>query len=55
MKVVEPIHHEAAHQAHQLEQEQLQQAAQRVHIQTRQIEQQRTIERQISHGVDFHD
>ena len=42
-------------QAHQLEQEQLHQAAQRIHLQTRQIEQQRTIERQISHGIDFRD
>jgi alpha-glucuronidase len=55
IKITEPIHHEVAQQAHQLEQEQLHQAAQRIHLQTRHIEQQRTIERQISHGIDFHD
>ena len=52
MKVIEPIHHEAAYQAHQLEHEQLHQAAQRVHLQTRQIEQQREAEREVNRGIE---
>ena len=49
------ITHETAYQAHQLEQEKLRLATQRLHTQTLHLEQQRTIERQISRGIDFSD
>lgn len=49
------ITYEAAYQAHQLEQEKLHLATQRLHSQTLHLEQQRTIERQISRGIDLSD
>lgn len=52
VKLIEPIHHEAARHAHQQEQHKLQHAIQTVHTQTLHREQQREIEHQIGRGIE---
>jgi hypothetical protein len=50
--VIEPIHPEEAHRAHQQEQRHLQKAIQSVHTQTQHLEQQREIERGVHRGFE---